>query len=109
MRRVDFARINSAALARLPELLERWVPDGRLCGRECVALNPTRNDRNPGSFRVNVHTGKWADFATGDRGGDPVSLAAYLAGLSQVDAARRLADMLGVADGYGGHVRGVAD
>jgi hypothetical protein len=43
-------------------------------------------------------TGKWADFATGDKGGDPIALAAYLSGLSQVEAARELATMLGVAD-----------
>jgi hypothetical protein len=61
-----------------------------------VALNPKRPDRHLGSFRINLATGKWADFATGDRGGDPVSLAAYLFGLTQVEAARRLADMLGV-------------
>ena len=43
--------------------------------------NPTRADRRPGSFSVNTRTGRWADFATGDRGGDVVSLAAYLHGL----------------------------
>ena len=43
-----------------------------------VALNPTRNDRRPGSFKINIRTGRWCDFATGDRGGDPVSLVAYL-------------------------------
>ena len=37
-----------------------------------------------------------SDHATGDRGGDPVSLAAYLFGLTQTEAARRLAAMLGV-------------
>jgi hypothetical protein len=92
-RRVDFDRINAAALARLSELLARWLPDGRAQGREYVARNPTRDDRRPGSFRINMQTGRWADFATGDRGGDVVSLAAYLGGLSQVEAARRLAAM----------------
>ncbi len=67
-------------------------------GREYTARNPRRADRRPGSFRVNVNTGKWADFAIGDAGGDVVSLAAYLSGTSQVEAARTLADMLGVRD-----------
>jgi hypothetical protein len=40
--------------------------------------------------------GKWADFATDDRGGDVISLAAYLAGTGQTEAARNLAEMLGV-------------
>ena len=68
-----------------------------MCGHEWVAKNPTRPDRNPGSFSINVRTGRWADFATGDKGGDPVSLAAYLADCGQVEAARRLAAMLGTA------------
>jgi hypothetical protein len=96
MARIDFATINRAALAELPALLSRWLPDGRREGREYVARNPTRTDRRPGSFRVNVATGRWADFATGDKGGDVVSLAAYLAGIGQADAARRLANMLGL-------------
>ncbi len=55
-----------------------------------------RNDRRPGSFKVNVTTGKWGDFATGDRGADIVSLAAYLFTLSQAEAAIRVAEMIGV-------------
>ena len=94
--RLDFPAINRAALASLPALLRRWLPDGRLAGREYTACNPRRADRHPGSFRVNVNSGKWADFATGDKGGDVVSLAAYLSGTGQAEAARALADMLGV-------------
>jgi hypothetical protein len=93
---IDFARINSAALPMLPALLNRWLPNGRREGSEYVARNPMRADRRPGSFCINMRTGKWADFATGDRGGDVISLAAYLSGRSQADAARALADMLGV-------------
>ncbi|MBF0562723.1 MAG: hypothetical protein HQL37_12020 [Alphaproteobacteria bacterium] len=93
---IDFDTINRAALAALPALVVRWLPDGRSEGCEFIALNPRRTDRQPGSFRVNLNTGKWADFATNDRGGDVVSLAAYLAGISQGKAARSLAAMLGV-------------
>ena len=32
--RLDFDTINRAALASLPVLLRRWLPDGRLVGRE---------------------------------------------------------------------------
>jgi hypothetical protein len=91
-----FARVNAAGLAALPALLARWCPGGRRQGAEYVALNPTRVDRRLGSFRVNLRTGRWADFATGDRGGDVVSLAAYLSGQRQGAAARALAQMLGV-------------
>jgi hypothetical protein len=94
--RIDFGRVNRAALAVWPSLLARWLPRGRREGPEYVALNPTRCDRHLGSFRINLHTGRWADFATGDGGGDPVSLAAYLSRLGQIEAAERLGEMLGV-------------
>jgi hypothetical protein len=60
-----------------------------------VALNPRRADCRLGSFKVNLNTGRWADFATGDRGGDLISLLAYLQGVSQTEAARLLARELG--------------
>jgi hypothetical protein len=93
---VDFAAVNRAALGRLPGILARWLPGGRIEGREYVVRNPKRRDQRPGSFKINIDTGRWGDFATGDRGGDPISLAAYLASCSQVEAARQLAGMLGI-------------
>jgi hypothetical protein len=92
----DFARINATALVVLPALLARWLPQGYRRGHEWVAFNPRRTDRRLGSFSINLRTGRWADFATGDKGGDPISLAAYLAGASQTDAAMSLGRMLGV-------------
>ena len=97
--RIDFHAINAAAHSALAILLRRWLPDGRVQGREYVSLNPRRVDRRLGSFRINLSTGKWADFATGAKGGGVISLAAYLFGLSQAEAARRLAHMLGVRHG----------
>ncbi len=93
--RIDFQAINQAALSELPGLLREWLPDGRLVHGEWAARNPTRVDKSPGSFLINTHSGKWADFATGDRGGDVISLLAYLEGVSQVEAAVRLSWMLG--------------
>ena len=93
----DYLEINAAALPALPALCARWMPGGKRIGREYVTLNPTRADRRAGSFKVNLHTGRWADFATGDKGGDVVSLAAYLFRLRQSEAARRLADALGIS------------
>jgi hypothetical protein len=93
--KVNFATVR-AALPFLPSLLRTWLPDGRRHGGEWVALNPKRNDRRPGSFSINLQTGRWADFATGDKGGDVVSLAAFIFGTSQTEAARSLAAALGV-------------
>jgi hypothetical protein len=95
-RRIAFRRIADAALARSALILVRWLPDGRRNGAEWVARNPTRDDHRPGSFKVNVITGKWGDFATGERGGDLISLASYLFGLGQAEAALKVADMIGV-------------
>jgi hypothetical protein len=102
--RFDFAIINQRSLAILPSLLPRWLPGGRVVGTEYLGLNPHRSDHHLGSFRINLRTGRWADFALdGARGGDAVSLFAYITGIGQVEAARRLAVMLGVVSG-GGYV-----
>jgi hypothetical protein len=100
MRRpIDFAEINRAALAAFPAVLARILPDAKRVGIEVVALNPRRADRRLGSFKVNCCNGRWADFATGDKGGDPISLVAYLADVSQGEAAWLLARMLGMEAG----------
>lgn len=97
---IDFPTVNRAALAALPALLGRWLPDGKKQGHEWVSRNPKRGDRKPGSFSVNLNTGRWADFAEADaRGGDVISLAAYLAGVTQYEAACKLAKMLGLKGG----------
>jgi hypothetical protein len=93
---VPFTEINSLALSVLPALLPRWLPDGKTYGQEYKARNPKRDDRKAGSFSVNLRTGRWADFATGDKGGDVISLAAYLFNIRQIEAKTRIAEMLGV-------------
>jgi len=99
MAKVDFARLRADLQHRLPDIVRLLLPDGRLVGREWVALNPTRTDRHAGSFRINVVTGFWADFATGDKGGDVIALCAYLKNCSQIEAARRLINMTAVRHG----------
>jgi hypothetical protein len=93
---IAFAQINDAARNAMLPLLRSWLPRGRVIGCEYVALNPHRNDHHLGSFKINLQTGRWADFATRDRGGDIVSLLAYLRGCSQGEAARELAAILGI-------------
>jgi len=95
MSRIDFDLVNRAALAALPILLRRWLPEGHRRGREWIARNPTRDDRSLGSFSINTSTGRWADFAdSGAKGGDIVSLYAYLRKIGQHQAARELAYLL---------------
>ena len=92
----NYKAINDAAIRALPEILQRWLPGGKVLGREYVTLNPKRGDRTAGSFSVNLRTGEWADFATNDRGGDVISLAVWLFGLAQPKAAQNVATMLGL-------------
>jgi len=87
----SFGALQRASLPVLARLVGTWLPNGRREGNEWVALNPWRSDRSLGSFKVNLRTGRWADFATGDAGGDAVSLLAYLRGVSQAQAVRLLA------------------
>lgn len=96
-RKVDFSIIAQAALGQSIQLLQSWLPEGRKSGVEYKAKNPRRDDRKLGSFSVNTQTGRWADFATGDAGGDLISLYAYIHACSQVTAARELASILGVS------------
>lgn len=101
-RAIDFHAINAAARASLGPVLRRLAPGGKVIAGEYVALNPRRADKTPGSFKVcflGPRAGVWSDFATGDKGGDVVSLVAYLDGIGQAEAARRLARMLGLECG----------
>ena len=51
-------------------ILDRWLPGERLEGAEYAVKNSRRADRRPGSFEINVRSGRWCDFATGDGGGE---------------------------------------
>jgi hypothetical protein len=93
---IAFARIAAAALDHAHVLVRRWLPEGRREGVEWIALNPKRADSRRGSFKVNVVTGRWSDFATGAVGGDLIALAAYLFDLKQGEAARKVANALGI-------------
>jgi hypothetical protein len=94
-RRIDFERVNAAALANAETIARAFVPDGRREGTEWVFLPPWRKSGGLGSCKLNLSRGVWADFAR-DEGGDLVGLVAKVTGLSARDAAIRLAESLGV-------------
>ncbi|MBX3616834.1 DUF927 domain-containing protein [Nitrosomonas sp.] len=89
-------RVAAAALGSIDSVLNHWLPSGKREGHEYLPLNPKRSDSAPGSFSINLHTGAWSDFATGDKGLDLVSLVAYLENETQGKAANRLAVFLGI-------------
>lgn len=91
---VDFKALNRLALQNLAAVFACFLPGGITRGHEYIARNPTRADRTLGSFKVNLHTGRWADFATGDAGGDIISLVAYAKNTGQLEAARLVQEVL---------------
>lgn len=105
---IPFAEINRAALAVFPQLLEERFPAGQRRGREFV-LGDLRGKLGK-SLKINLVTGKWADSATGARGGDPISLfAAADHGGNLGDAARALGIKLGVSLGGASHAPSVLE
>ncbi|MFK7910025.1 MAG: hypothetical protein AB8F34_05415 [Akkermansiaceae bacterium] len=83
VRPLQAASINRALLKHAEFVLGEWLPDGELQGSEYTALNPTRDDNTHGSFKINVDTGKWSEFADdaeGSKGGDLIGLYRYLFG-----------------------------
>lgn len=93
----NFRTVAAAALSRFDAVAD-WmgIGGGKNQGREYLPINPTRADTKPGSFTINRDSGAWADFASGDKGGDLISLVAYLHGIKQGEAAARLAEFLGI-------------
>jgi hypothetical protein len=79
-RRDEVKTIARMLAGRIRPLVQELLPYGREERGEWVALNPTRGDRKPGSFRIHLvgqRAGVWADFATDDAG-DALGLVAYL-------------------------------
>lgn len=98
-RRVDFCAIKAASQQLIEKLVMQWLPGGCREGDEWVTLNPTRLDRHLGSFKVNLTTGVWSDFATGDAGGDMIDLYVYLFGGTPLAAAEEVGKLVGVTPG----------
>jgi hypothetical protein len=86
--------VAKSANAKLPAIVKRWLPTGELRGHHWVAPNPKSCGDSVSSLKINLRNGEWRDWTTGDHGGDPVSLAMYLANLSEKMAVGQLAEML---------------
>lgn len=95
---IDFKRIADTARPHLPELVERWLPAGRRDGSmwRCGSIDGT-----PGqSLAVTIvgpAAGRFYDFADERvRGADAIALAALVFNIPQIEAAKRIAHMLGI-------------
>jgi hypothetical protein len=94
----DFKIIAARALDRIEAVCAHWLPAGKKAGPEWEIGD--RHGAAGKSLKVHLtgtKAGQWADFAAGDKGGDLVSLVAYVDGIPQGEAARKLADFLGIA------------
>lgn len=98
---LDFVAINAAGLQNYEQLCEYLFPGGRVVRGRWCALNPTRSDTHVGSFSVDLVKGIGFDFATNEGFSDPVSAWAYRYGCKQGEAAKQLADWLGLPGGNG--------
>jgi len=95
MNTTSISEISDRSLAYLPSLLSRWLPGGQQAGDEYTVRNPMRKDQRPGSFKINTRKGTWADFASGDSGGDAIDLYKYLNNCDTKTAAAAVAELVG--------------
>lgn len=94
---LDYARLREDTISQTLATAKRLAPDGKLNGKEWDALCPSRPDSKLGSFKINVESGMWSDFSTGEKGGDIISYCKYCRGYgSMAEAAAEVIDILGI-------------
>lgn len=86
----DFAGIKQRYGENPLPILRELVGQGKIEGSDYVALDPRRNDSRLGSFRIDIQTGRFHDFATNDKGGSIIDLAMFVYNCGIVEAAQRL-------------------
>ena len=91
--KIDFDRINTAAIGCLESLLTAWFPGGK---REGPEFKVGSLEGEPGrSLSISLRSGVWKDFS-GDRGGsDLISLLAAIRGCDMGKAAIEIDEYLG--------------
>ena len=86
--RTDIKQIAAELAPSQETILTQICPGGTIHGKEYQAGSISGG---PGkSFSFNLTTGKWADFATGEKGGDIIALYAAVNRINNAEAARTL-------------------
>jgi twinkle protein len=94
---VDFRKVEAEALPRLEGVLRALFPNGRRDGSEFRIGSLAGEKGDSLGIRISGEkAGVWADFATGDSGCGLIGLVAASRGTTRTEAARLLADMLGI-------------
>lgn len=88
--KLDFSALAQRLLISADTLVPQWLPSGKRRGHEWVCGDLAGGEGD--SCSVNLLSGRWADFATSDRGGDLISLYAAIHELSMAEAYRELDD-----------------
>jgi putative DNA primase/helicase len=97
---INFTALNQALLDRIDTLVPMWLPGGVQRGHEYICGSLSGGAGN--SCAVNVgdseKAGRWADFASDEKGNDLISLYAAIHGLTMGKAALQVARENGFED-----------
>lgn len=86
---LDFAGLASSLLDRARSLLPQWFPAGKIVAGEFKVGDLAGSEGE--SLSINLKSGVWKDFATGEGGADLIALYAAKEGIEQGEAYKRLA------------------
>ena len=99
-------KLDAALLPQAEAVLSRLIGSVDLKGRELMMLNKERGDKSLGSFKFNIDTGAWADFAAEDMSGHGiVGLVSKYFTLSTQAAITKIRNELGDTYGTQAHAR----
>lgn len=90
---IDFEKTRAEITPYIETLIERWLSAGKRNGRYWM-VGSLMNE--PGeSLAVDLQNGIWKDYATGEKGGDLISLWAAMHRIEQLEAAKQVLEQIG--------------
>lgn len=93
---IDFKELGQALLNDSGHLLTEWLPGGKLLGKEWTCGDLLGGEGK--SCKINIESGAWQDFQTGEKGGDLISLYAAIKKVTQIEAAKELSEKYNIAE-----------
>lgn len=93
---IKYEALAKELLSRAEALVAQWIPGGKKVAHRYVCGSLRGGEGT--SCSVNLKTGQWGDFATGETGGDLISLYGACEGLTPAKAAVQVARDYGLED-----------
>ena len=90
---IDYPVLCAHALSQARSILEKWMPGGKVVGREYLCA--TIHGGVGTSCSTNITTGVGGDFATDQTWGDLIKLVTVVDGVAPHEAAARIASFIG--------------